>query len=124
MMNNLINIFVERWPDILTALGQHMQLALVSMLFVVVIAVPVGIMLTRYQKLAEPIIGVTSVFQTVPSLALLGFMIPILGIGFIPAIVALTIYGLLPVIRNTYTGIMGVDRAAVEAGIGMGMTSR
>lgn len=120
----LIDILVERWPDIATGTWEHLQLTLLSTLIAILIAVPLGIFLTRHKKLAEPIIGVTSVFQTIPSLALLGFMIPILGIGFPPAIVALTIYGLLPIVRNTYTGILGVNPAAIEAGVGMGMTSR
>lgn len=72
--------------------------------------------------MAEPVIGVASVLQTIPSLALLGFMIPILGTGKQAALVALTVYGLLPILRNTYTGITKVDPAAIEAGKGMGMT--
>nr|WP_305809362.1 glycine betaine ABC transporter substrate-binding protein [Sporosarcina sp. D27] len=85
---------------------------------------PLGIILTRNTKIAEPIIGVASVLQTIPSLALLVFLVPFMGTGKVPAIIALTIYGLLPILRNTYIGIRGVDRATVEAGIGMGMTSR
>ncbi|WP_407919214.1 glycine betaine ABC transporter substrate-binding protein [Domibacillus indicus] len=80
--------------------------------------------MTRHKKIAEPIIGITSIFQTIPSLALLVFLVPFIGTGKAPAIIALTIYGLLPVLRNTYLGITGVDRSTVEAGIGMGMTSR
>lgn len=119
----LLQIFVERWPDILTAAWEHLQLTFVSLFFAILIAIPLGIFLTRHRKLAEPLIGVTAVAQTIPSLALLGFMIPLLGIGFIPAVVALTIYGLLPIVRNTYIGIINVDSAAIEAGTGMGMTS-
>lgn len=119
---NLIDVFRDRGPDILTGTWQHLELTLIALFLAIIIAVPLGIYLTRHPKLAEPIIGVASVFQTIPSLALLGFLIPLLGIGLLPAIVALTIYGLLPIIRNTYTGIVGVDKAAVEAGVGMGMT--
>ena len=100
-----------------------MKLTIISLTISVLISVPLGIILTRHRKFADPIIGITSVFQTIPSLALLGFMIPFLGIGSTPAIVALTIYGLLPILRNTYIGILGVDKGAVEAGKGMGMTS-
>jgi len=119
----LLQMFIDRWPDILTATWQHIQLTFISLFFAIIIAVPLGIFLTRYRKLAEPVIGMTAVVQTIPSLALLGFMIPLLGIGFVPAIVALTIYGLLPIVRNTYIGIINVDPAAIEAGTGMGMTS-
>ncbi|MBZ4654675.1 MAG: ABC-type transporter, integral rane subunit [Peptococcaceae bacterium] len=122
-MELLVNTFQNRWPDIATALVQHIQLALISLLFAILIAVPLGIILTRYRRFAEPVIGITAVVQTIPSLALLGFMIPLFGIGVLPAIVALTVYGLLPIVRNTYTGILGVDEAAIEAGVGMGMTS-
>ena len=120
---NLLGIFQTRSEDILVASWEHLQLTFISLLIATLIAIPLGILLTRHKKWAEPIIGVTAVFQTIPSLALLGFMIPIFGIGPIPAIIALTIYGLLPILRNTYTGIIGVTPAAVEAGVGMGMTS-
>lgn len=114
----------NRWEDILLATGQHIELTIISLVFANLIAVPLGIILTRNRRWSEPVIGVTAVFQTIPSLALLGFMIPLMGIGEAPAIVALTIYGLLPILRNTYTGIVGVNPAVVEAGIGMGMTSK
>ena len=118
----LYAVVLARWPDIAKGFTQHVELTLVALFFSIIIAFPLGIILTRHRKIAGSVIGVTSVAQTIPSLALLGVMIPLLGIGFVPAIVALTIYGLLPIVRNTYTGIVGVDQAAVEAGIGMGMT--
>ncbi|MCB8814220.1 ABC transporter permease [Desulfosporosinus shakirovi] len=119
----IFSVVQDRWPAIVTAFSEHLQLTFVALFFAIVIAVPLGIVLTRYRRIAEPVIGVTAVAQTIPSLALLGLMIPLIGIGFFPAIVALTIYGLLPIIRNTYTGIVGVNQAAIEAGVGMGMTS-
>ena len=123
MWTSLLEIFAARSNDILLASWEHLQLTLISLFLANLIAIPVGIFLTRRRNWAEPVIGVTAVFQTIPSLALLGFMIPLLGIGKVPAIVALTIYGLLPILRNTYTGITGVNPAAIEAGTGMGMTS-
>ncbi|MCT4632732.1 MAG: ABC transporter permease [Firmicutes bacterium] len=122
-MDLIISTLIKRWPNILVALGQHLKLTIISLLFATLIAVPLGIFLTRHKKFADPVIGITSVFQTIPSLALLGFLIPFFGIGFKPAAIALTIYGLLPILRNTYTGILGVDPGAREAGRGMGMTS-
>lgn len=119
-----LNVLQERLPDILTGTGQHIEMTALSMFFAILISVPLGVFLTRHRKFAEPVIGITAVFQTIPSLALLGFMIPLFGIGFLPAVIALTIYGLLPILRNTYTGILGVDQAAIEAGKGMGMTPR
>lgn len=123
MLIDLVEIFQSRADSILIAFWEHLQLTFISLFLATFIAIPLGILLTRYKKWAELIIGITAIFQTVPSLALLGFMIPLLGIGTTPAIVALTIYGLLPILRNTYTGIIGVNSAAVEAGTGMGMTS-
>lgn len=123
MLINLLSVFQTRYDDILFASWEHLQLTFISLFIANLIAIPLGIFLTRHKKWAESIIGVTAVFQTIPSLALLGFMIPFLGIGTMPAIIALTIYGLLPILRNTYIGIIGVAPAAVEAGIGMGMTS-
>ncbi len=123
-MTDLLAILQNRWDDILRATWQHLELTLISLFIANLIAIPLGIFLTRFQRWADAVIGVTAVIQTIPSLALLGFMIPLLGIGKGPAIVALTLYGLLPILRNTYAGINGVSPAAVEAGIGMGMTSR
>src|SRR5699024_9511038 len=82
-----------------------------------------GLVLTRYQRIAEPIIGLSAIMQTIPSLAVLAFLIPFFGIGTTPAIIALTVYGLLPILRNTYTGINEVEPALKEAATGMGMNS-
>lgn len=123
LLRNFVTTMVQRWPMVVDSLLSHIGLTLISLFFAIIIAVPLGILLTRYTRFSNFVIGITSVFQTIPSLALLGFMIPIFGIGRTPAIIALTIYGLLPILRNTYTGIMGVDIGAKEAGRGMGMTS-
>lgn len=118
----LYNTFVERWDLIKLAFQEHVLLVLVAMLIATIIAVPLGILLTNFRKYAESVIGVTAVAQTIPSLALLGFMLPLVGIGKLNAIIALTVYALLPILRNTYTGILEVDSAIIEAGKGMGMT--
>jgi osmoprotectant transport system permease protein len=122
-MNNFMDTLINRWPEILTGLQQHLFLSLVSILIAAVIAIPLGIFISRRKKVAEPVIGITAIFQTIPSLALFGFLLPVFGIGSTTAIIALTVYALLPILRNTYTGITGVDKSAVEAGKGMGMTN-
>ncbi|USG66930.1 ABC transporter permease [Brevibacillus ruminantium] len=121
-MSEVISVMADRWPDILQATWQHIVLSIVALFWAIVIAVPTGILLTRYRRLAGPVLALISVFQTIPSLALLGFMIPLFGIGPIPAVVAMVIYALLPIVRNTYTGILDVDASLLEAGRGMGMT--
>ncbi|WP_044640353.1 glycine betaine ABC transporter substrate-binding protein [Risungbinella massiliensis] len=124
---NFFSLFIQtvqnRWPEILIGLQQHLYLSLVSILIASLISIPLGIYISRHKRIAEPIIGAVSIFQTIPSLALFGFLLPIFGIGSTTAIIALTIYALLPILRNTYTGIIGVDSSVIEAGRGMGMTN-
>jgi osmoprotectant transport system permease protein len=111
--------------EILVRSGEHLVLVAIAMGVAIAIGIPLGITITRYPKLASPILGVANALQTIPSLAIFGFLIsvPFLGgIGKNPAIVALTLYALLPLIRNTYIGITSVDPAVREAGKGMGMT--
>ncbi|MCL6632961.1 MAG: ABC transporter permease [Alicyclobacillus herbarius] len=117
-------IFLNQWPEVVSKTGQHLYLSLVAVVIACVVSVPLGIFLTRHKRLATPIITVVSIIQTIPSLALLGFMIPLFGIGTTPALIALTLYALLPIVRNTYTGILEVDASLIEAGHGMGMTRR
>lgn len=122
-MDKFISVFNDRKTDVLQSLLEHVQLSFISLFFAVIIAIPLGIYLTRHKKAAESIIGVTAVLQTIPSLALLGLMIPVFGIGRVPAIIALVVYALLPILRNTYTGITGVDPSLLEASRALGMKS-
>jgi osmoprotectant transport system permease protein len=106
---------------------EHIWLVGVSTLLAVAVGIPVGILITRYPVLNKPVLGLANVIQTIPSLALFGFLLPAPWIGARAdrlAILALTLYALLPLIRNTYAGIKGVDPAVVEAGRGMGLTDR
>ncbi|GGB06913.1 ABC transporter permease/substrate-binding protein [Puia dinghuensis] len=102
---------------------QHIGLTFISLLIAVLIGLPLGIYIARNKKAAGIVLGAAGVLQTIPSIALLGFLIPVLGIGPVPAIAALFLYALLPVIRNTYTGINGVDPGVKEAALAMGMTA-
>ncbi|ACL20827.1 binding-protein-dependent transport systems inner membrane component [Desulfitobacterium hafniense DCB-2] len=111
-----------RWPDLTAALLQHIELVFISMLIAITIGVPLGILITRVKALEGPVLGVAGILQTIPGLALLGFMIPLFGIGIKTAVAALFLYSLLPIIRNTFTGIKDVDKATIEAAKGMGMT--
>jgi osmoprotectant transport system permease protein len=111
-----------RWPDLIQALLQHIQLVFISMLIAILIGIPLGILITRKKVFKGPVLGIANILQTIPSLALLGFMIPLFGIGIKTAVAALFLYSLLPIIRNTYTGIKDVDLSILEAAKGMGMT--
>ncbi|MBV9209327.1 MAG: ABC transporter permease subunit [Acidobacteria bacterium] len=123
----LWNFIVQNRAEVLTLIAEHLWLVLLSTSIAVAIGLPVGILLTRYKKLRSPVLGAANIMQTVPSLALFGFLIPlpfIGGIGARTAIVALVLYALLPIIRNTVTGILGVDSNVREAAVAMGMTDR
>ncbi|MFJ7827931.1 ABC transporter permease [Psychrobacillus sp. NPDC096623] len=128
-MNNL-NIWEQftqqaemRWSEVIEATSVHIQLVFFSMVIAIVLGIGLGILITRVPQLSTVVLGGAGIMQTIPSLALLGFMIPIFGIGVNTAIAALFLYSLLPIIRNTYTGIKDVNKATVEAAKGMGMTS-
>ncbi|WP_047152986.1 ABC transporter permease [Aneurinibacillus tyrosinisolvens] len=121
-MNEFLQFIVDRYPDILMVLWQHCYISFVAVLAGFIVSVPLGIFLTRAEKISHYIIGLVNIIQTIPSLALLGFMIPFLGLGSIPAIVALFLYSILPMLQNTYTGIKEVSPAIKEAARGMGMT--
>ncbi|MEH7225708.1 osmoprotectant update ABC transporter permease/substrate-binding subunit OpuFB [Bacillus sp. JJ1566] len=123
-MNDFIQEFLGRKDQLVSSLLEHVQISFIALFFAVIIAIPLGIYLTRHKKVAEGIIGITSVIQTIPSLALLGILIPLFGIGKVPAIIALVAYALLPILRNTYTGIKEVDSSLIEAARAMGMNSR
>jgi osmoprotectant transport system permease protein len=113
--------------ELLELTGEHMILVLLAMAFALAIGVPAGILLTRRAALRPWTLGFASVMQTIPSLALFGFLIPVPfigGIGKRTAIVALVLYALLPILRNTMVGILGIDPAVRESAIAMGMTGR
>ncbi|MCB2299457.1 ABC transporter permease/substrate-binding protein [Clostridium tagluense] len=121
-INSFINFVIDRKSEISHLFIQHIQLTIFSILLAVVIAIPLGILIVRYRKLAGPIIGFTNIVQSIPSLALLGFLIPVLGIGSKPAIVMVVMYSLLPIVKSTYTGLTNVNPSLIEAAAGMGLT--
>nr|WP_232336814.1 ABC transporter permease [Planococcus lenghuensis] len=122
-MRGFIDTVITRQDMIQTALFEHIFLSFIAIAAGIVIALPAGILISRHETAAEPVIGVTAILQTIPSLALFGFLVPVVGIGSPTALIALIIYALLPILRNTYAGIVAVDGAIIEAGRGMGMTT-
>ena len=126
-MTELARFFWERRGEIAALTAQHVVLVAAAASIAIAVGVPLGVLLTRRPRLARPVLAAANVVQTIPSLALFGFLIPIPflgGIGARTAIVALVVYSLLPILRNTYTGIRSVDPAVVEAATGLGMTDR
>ena len=124
---NLWQFLQQNRLEVLQLTLEHLWLVGVSTLLAVVIGIPLGILLTRRPVLEKPVLGAANIMQTIPSLALFGFLLPAPWIGQRAdriAILALTLYALLPLIRNTYVGITGVDRSVVDAGRGMGLTNR
>jgi len=122
---NLWQFVLQNHTEIMALTLEHLWLVAVSTVLAVLVGIPLGILITRRPALNKPVLGVANVIQTIPSLALFGFLLPAPWIGARAdrlAILALTLYALLPLIRNTYTGIKGVDRAIIEAARGMGMT--
>ena len=115
--------FLEyRGPEILKLTGEHMRITGVAVFLAILVGVPLGIYITKNKKVANVVLNTANIFQTLPSLALFGLIIPIMGIGFKPAIFVLFLYALLPIIKNTCIGINSIDPSIIEAGRGMGMT--
>ncbi|MDK2897690.1 MAG: osmoprotectant transport system permease protein [Candidatus Atribacteria bacterium] len=124
-MDFVINVFqlmIERQELVVESLLQHIYVSLTAIALIAAVGIPVGILISQLPKLAPPVIFLTGFLYTIPVLALFGFMIPILGIGYKPTLFALFIYGLLPLVRNTYVGITEVDPFIIEAARGMGST--
>lgn len=107
--------------EVIRLLWEHIYMSLISLGLGVIVAVPLGILLSQVPKVANVVISIVSVLQTIPTLALLALMIPFLGVGKVPAIVALFIYSLLPILRNTYLGMSNVNPNLLDAAKGMGL---
>lgn len=124
---NVLQFVSQNRTEVLELTLEHLWMVGISTLLAVMVGIPLGILITRWPALNKPVLGSANIIQTVPSLALFGFLLPVPWIGARAdrlAILALTLYALLPLIRNTYAGIKGVDSSVVEAGRGMGMTDR
>lgn len=121
---SLAGYLAEQRSVIARLTGRHVELVAISLLIAVLIAVPLGLLLERSAARAEGVIRGVGILQTLPGIALLAFMIPLLGIGVVPALVALVLYSLYPIVRNTYTGVRDADPAAVSAARALGMTDR
>jgi len=122
LLQELITYVGDQWPRLLGLTVQHVKLALVAVLYGVAVGVPVGYLISRFRRLAEPVLWVTNAIQTIPALALIGFAMLIFGLSPATGIFCLFLYSLMPIIRQTYTAITSIDPAVIEAAAGMGMT--
>lgn len=118
---SFLRYLASRWDSILGLAIAHAQVVLISLLIAAVIGVTVGVLVYRRERVAEGVLAVTSTFLTIPSFALFGLLVPILGLGWYPTILALVMYALLPIVRNTVVGLRSVDPAIAESAQGMGM---
>lgn len=117
-----LEYIIAQRESILTRLMEHIYLSVIAVGIAVIIGIPLGILVTRVKKLQKPIIGLANVMQAIPSIALLGFLIPVAGIGSRPAIIMVVLYSLLPIIKNTHTGLSGISPDMLEAALGIGLT--
>lgn len=119
----MMAFFTENSSDLLLKTWEHFYISIIALALGIIIAVPIGILLSKSKFLSKVVLTITSVLQTVPSLALLAIMIPLFGVGKVPAVVALSIYSLLPILNNTFIGMNSVNVNTKGAGIAMGMTT-
>ena len=117
-----LNYLLDNSSEIIQLLIEHIELTFLSVMIAIVIGVPIGILISYVKKLGKPIIAISNIMQAIPSMALLGFMIPFLGIGTIPAIIMVVLYSLLPIIKNTYIGLENINAEVIEAAEGIGLT--
>lgn len=122
-INSFGNFIITRRDQLTKLITEHIELTVFAVILAIAVGIPLGILITRYKKLSTPIIGFANIIQAVPSLALLGFLIPLFGIGSTPAILMVFLYSLLPIIKNTYTGLVNINPDVIEAAKGMGMTN-
>lgn len=118
----MMAFFQAHGSELLRLTFEHLSMSGIALFLGIIVAVPLGILLSQYPKIADVIINFVSILQTIPTLALLTLMIPLFGIGKYPSIIALFIYSLLPILRNTYLGMQGVGDNLLDAAKGMGMT--
>jgi len=121
-MMDFLNYLFQNKAQILSLTLEHIQLTAIAVGLAILLGVPLGILISYVNKLNQPVLAVANIIQAVPSMALLGFAIPFLGIGTLPAVVMVILYSLLPIIKNTFTGIKNINPQTIEAARGIGLT--
>lgn len=123
MLKELFSLYTERWFFFLSLTLQHLEISLIAIVCAAILGMGLGTLSSHYHHSSPFVLGLTNFIYTIPSIALFGFLIPFSGIGDTTAVIALTVYALLPMVRNTHTGIIGIDKEIIEAARGMGSTS-
>lgn len=122
MIKRLIELYIEKGDFFLELIEKHLYISTISIVIASTIGLALGVFISENKKISTVILGITNFVYTIPAISLLGFLIPFSGIGDTTAIIALTIYALLPMVRNTYTGLESIDSSIIEAAKGMGST--
>lgn len=122
--SKVFHIYVDRWPWFLEMIGEQLVISLIATAVAGTVGLLLGIFIAEHRKIAEPVIAVCNIFYTIPAIALIALLIPLIGIGAKNAVIAIILYGLMPMVRNTYTGITGIDADVIAAAVGMGSTPR
>ena len=120
----VLQIYIGRWPWFLELIGEQLKISLIAVVIAGVLGMLLGIFIAEHRRFAEPVMAVCNVFYTIPAIALIGLLIPLIGIGERNAIIAIVLYGIMPMVRNTYTGITNIDASTIDAALGLGSTKR
>ncbi len=123
-LKNVLNLYRERSEFFIRLTMEHIYLSFVAIVIIAIIGITIGITIAKYKKLAEPVLSVVNFIYTIPSIALFGILVAVTGIGNRSALIALVVYGMLPMIRNTYVAISEIDELIIESAVGMGTTSK
>lgn len=121
-MNTFLEVFMQRREELVQLLLEHIQMTSAAVLISICIGIPLGIFVTKNKKASSIVIGIANIMQSIPSIGLLAFLVPVVGIGQKPAIIMVIIYALLPIIKNTYIGITGIQQSAIESASSIGLT--
>ena len=121
-LQKVIHIYIERWPWFLELIGEQLRISLISVFLAASIGLVIGVLIAEYPRFREPVMAVCNVFYTIPAIALIGLLIPLIGIGEKNAIAAIVLYGIMPMVRNTCSGITGINAGTFDAATGLGST--
>lgn len=123
-IREVISLYVERFPWFMELLGEHLGIVFIAAGIAAVLGLIIGIVISEHQRSAPVILSICNILYTIPSISLLGILIPFLGIGNLTAITALIVYGMMPMVRNTFTGLTNIDPQIIEAAVAMGSTKK